>query len=446
MALHVVFAAVASLAVLARGAAPSGACPSAGAAENATEDLEEAGFVQAARHLHWQAGCTEPLGLGETCVLPTSDCTNKHPQQSCPCDEGLTCVPQGPPSRACAGTCYLKDGQLCERDGDCAGGACGGLFSKSIKSGLCRTNLSSVTINLIDVSGGGLDANPELKKAFEKAASRYESIITGQVVIPEPLVVDIEISVEPIDGPSNILAFAGPTYVVGMDILPYGVRWLPTSGIMVFDIEDILSPTFAPLAEPIILHEMAHVLGLGILWELSYLGGVFSTAYDMTNCHKTAGVDTRYNSLDGFATSAYLHRKGYVPTGLPSLYTRGRVPPIDSASCGHWDEATLDNELMTPFVDLGGMPLSDVTIGLFEDLGYVVDYSAADRYRVPVNGAVLAASRQGKKLNATFDEKQPELAGIVLQPGGRVPRDQARAYTDEQVTKLRAKYSTSASR
>ena len=48
----------------------------------------------------------------------------------------------------------------------------------------------------------------------------------------------------------------------------------------------------------------------------------------------------------------------------------------------HWDEETFDAELMTGFIALGESPLSVMTIGSMQDLGYVVNNNAADRYQV----------------------------------------------------------------
>ena len=48
---------------------------------------------------------------------------------------------------------------------------------------------------------------------------------------------------------------------------------------------------------------------------------------------------------------------------------------------GHWDEACLDNELMTGWLDSGRPnPVSRITIGGFEDIGYSVDYDVAEEY------------------------------------------------------------------
>jgi len=61
-------------------------------------------------------------------------------------------------------------------------------------------------------------------------------------------------------------------------------------------------------------------------------------------------------------------------------------PPVEtdfgSGAAGlHWDEECLVDELMTGKVDGATIfPLSKLTIASLEDLGYNVDYSAADEY------------------------------------------------------------------
>ena len=48
--------------------------------------------------------------------------------------------------------------------------------------------------------------------------------------------------------------------------------------------------------------------------------------------------------------------------------------------CSHWSEACLQTELMTGFVESTPTPLSRITIGTLQDLGYTVDYSKADYF------------------------------------------------------------------
>ena len=51
---------------------------------------------------------------------------------------------------------------------------------------------------------------------------------------------------------------------------------------------------------------------------------------------------------------------------------------------GHWDDATFGNELMTGALDFTGTnPLSVITVGAFDDMGYGVNYAAAQPYSPP---------------------------------------------------------------
>jgi len=86
--------------------------------------------------------------------------------------------------------------------------------------------------------------------------------------------------------------------------------------------------------------------------------------------------------------------------------TTGTSVPLantgSTASNGvHWRESVLVTEVMTPFIEAAGvaMPLSTITVGAMQDLGYTVDYAMADVYRKPgagpisqsVNGATPAS-------------------------------------------------------
>ena len=49
-------------------------------------------------------------------------------------------------------------------------------------------------------------------------------------------------------------------------------------------------------------------------------------------------------------------------------------------ACAHFDEACLRSELMTGYISNAILPLSIITVGALDDLGYVVNYTAADNY------------------------------------------------------------------
>jgi hypothetical protein len=80
----------------------------------------------------------------------------------------------------------------------------------------------------------------------------------------------------------------------------------------------------------------------------------------------------------------------------------------------HWRESTFQSELMTGYVNRGGMPLSAITVGSLADLGYVVNPFAADPFTVP--GSV-SASRNTTVVGPGWEGRLPSR-GVVLTPNG----------------------------
>ena len=178
-----------------------------------------------------------------------------------------------------------------------------------------------------------------------------------------------------IDGPGNALAQAGPCLAtrVGSNLLPY-------FGMMEFDVADLEWMERTGTLEPVILHEMAHVLGIGTFWQHLDL---------LANPSLRAGrqVDT-YLALP-LAIAAFDRAGGvsYTGGGKVPVANMGTRPGSDDA---HWRQSVLGNELMTPSIEATARssPLSAITIQSLADLGYTVDVSLADAYRLPAAAAV----------------------------------------------------------
>jgi hypothetical protein len=108
---------------------------------------------------------------------------------------------------------------------------------------------------------------------FARAKAKWESVITGDLPsydirslgtrtgcsLPEE-VDDMFICAryEAIDGPSNVLGYAGSEYVRGPWEAGVG---LPINGYMVFDNADVPRIRAGPTFMNTILHEMGHILG-----------------------------------------------------------------------------------------------------------------------------------------------------------------------------------------
>lgn len=204
---------------------------------------------------------------------------------------------------------------------------------------------------------------PEVQIALRRARDRW-----GQVLgptDPAPLRSDriygiqvdstadlhIRIAMDRIDGPirpgiPNILAHAGPMTYPRPAGTPHAT--IPMIGRLTIDSEDVDFMAARGILEDVLLHEIGHVLGIGTLWPHVGLtsGGYF---------------------IDGRTAAAYRDAGG-----------EGNVP----VAPGHWSEESLGTELMTPSVCLISNPLSLVTIRSLVALGYEVNESAADPWRV----------------------------------------------------------------
>ena len=208
---------------------------------------------------------------------------------------------------------------------------------------------------------GGL--TPTQRAVFEVAAARWSEIIVGDLppATVEGAVVDdvlIDARGVAIDGPSGILGQAGPT------ILRNESR-LPAAGVMEFDIGDLAQLEASGGLLNVIIHEMGHVLGIGTLWRAQNL---------LSGAGSPNPIFTGMNAMREFAVLA----NNPTPLPVPVANTGGQ-----GTRDGHWREAVFGSELMTGFLNPAMNPISRLTIASLEDLGYDVNYAAADPYVLP---------------------------------------------------------------
>ncbi len=207
---------------------------------------------------------------------------------------------------------------------------------------------------------------PSQQAVFEDAAERWEEIITDDVpdvVVPGFGFVDdvaMDASAPFIDGPGGILGQAGPT------VFREG-SFLPARGIMQFDSADLQFLEDSGLLEDVILHEMAHVIGFGTIWQ------------DLDLLTGAGGADPRFVGAE--ATDEYNDIFGVSESGVPVEADFG-----PGTALSHWDEDLFGNELMTGFIGIGDNPLSRITAASMGDLGYEVNVDAADVYAPPFIG------------------------------------------------------------
>jgi hypothetical protein len=237
---------------------------------------------------------------------------------------------------------------------------------------------------------GGL--TQKQKNAFKAAADRWTKVIVGDlpsVQVDGETIDDLLILAQgtPIDGPGRILGQAGPTHL--RPASAGSAAFIPAKGIMSFDTADLKKMEQDGTLRDVITHEMGHVLGIGTIWDSKKL-------------LKKAGT-----SNPTFAGSSAMKefrtlRGGGALKQVPVENTGG-----GGTADSHWRETVFRNELMSGFISAAGNPLSRLTVGSLEDLGYVVDMNAAEAYNLP-NLQALAES------GALTSHIAPINVGIML--------------------------------
>jgi hypothetical protein len=213
------------------------------------------------------------------------------------------------------------------------------------------------------------------KNAFKVAADRWASVIVGDlpsVAVDGEVIDDLLILAQgtAIDGPRGILGQAGPTHIRPASAGKF--KFLPVKGIMSFDTADLKAMQTDGTLKDVITHEMGHVIGIGTIWERK---GLLKDAG--TNTVRFVGKNARkeFGKL----------KKG--PAADVPVENTGGPGTAD----GHWRETVFRNELMSGFIAAPNNPLSRLTVASLLDMGYEVDLSKAEPYKLPDLLAVAAA-------------------------------------------------------
>jgi hypothetical protein len=270
----------------------------------------------------------------------------------------------------------------------------------------------------IDVRFFGPEMTPDQKALFTNAAARISGIITGDIpantltginlaancgmpglpMISESIDdVVIYATVRPIDGSRNILARAGPCLVRQPT-----EGYLTLVGVMEFDEADMGLMAANGYLQEVITHEMLHVVGVGTLWSSRGL-----LAFAGTPAIAFTGGASQQGCIDS---------GGFIicETGVP-VENSGGAGTVGS----HWRETTFGNELMTGYVNAGGMPLSQTTVGSLRDVGYAVNPFAADPYTLPGTAPSMSLIPAP---NVVWEAELPQLSVVDGKGGTKVIR------------------------
>lgn len=209
---------------------------------------------------------------------------------------------------------------------------------------------------------------PAQQEIFELAAATWESYITGYQPGISITGITIQASTPNLVDPegTDILGLANATAWVNQG----GFR-LTTAGFMQFDSENVDQLMADGWFDEVVIHEMGHVLGIGINWISN---GVYING------------SGRYTGQYGVA--AYNAEFGQTGDYIPVELSGGT-----STANRHWDEVDMGaaltgitdimgrdiaHELMTGWLNVGRPPyIANFTIQSLRDIGFtVVDLSA----------------------------------------------------------------------
>ena len=251
----------------------------------------------------------------------------------------------------------------------------------------------------IDVSFVG-NVSDKTKVAAREAADRWQSIITGD--LPSTMVngvyVDdftLVVREEMVDGPSNALAYASPTRTDANGQMIVQKRSTSNTAYGGTAVVDIADRDNAQIKD-ILVHEIGHALGVGPFWRLEYI----------MPYAKPLGL------VKNLMTDNPIYVGRYALAEYRKLVPGAVGVPLEAGGGGgtrgaHWSEAVFGNELMTGYLS-PTMPLSRITVGALQDLGYSVNYAKADPYRLPT--VIFAAAGSGSQGGLS--------GGITSRPAG----------------------------
>lgn len=271
----------------------------------------------------------------------------------------------------------------------------------------CAVPARAIDFITLDFDAGMSDIQ---RQTFTDAAAYWNSAITGfkapyiyetdgATVTTVPPTLTITASIPSIDGVGGVLGQAGPVGQVFADFTygdndnvtpnPTYARYYTKTGVMSFDSADVAAMIANNTFFGVVLHEMAHVLGIGTLWAMNTQYGVGNPMYDPSAASNTGMLGEPVGAYTGqYALAKWISEFGQTGATYVPVEKGGGSGTAD----GHWNEADGGSIAVGPVSNLTGLDVSDelmtgwasdqffvseMTLGSLEDLGYDVDYSKA---------------------------------------------------------------------
>jgi len=216
-------------------------------------------------------------------------------------------------------------------------------------SKVSHAGLISINVN----HTGGLSESQV--SIFDSAKDLWGSVLTG-IQSSFDLTLNIAASGADIDGRNGTLGQAGPTRAIIDSDLGFVYA---SEGRMQFDTADLNYMENNNTLFDVIVHEMAHVLGFGTLWDPASLSNVF------------AGTQSVYVDGSGQYTGAFALAEYRAEFDPDALFIPVELDGGGGTVDAHWDEFWDggSSDLMTGYLE-GVTSLSRTTIASFADIGY----------------------------------------------------------------------------
>ena len=222
--------------------------------------------------------------------------------------------------------------------------------------------------------------------------NHWDSIVTPDSRFTSTYTIEISFDIDRLD--TGVLGGASVQTVYYFGSMSYGNTYPATATITMNDLyissmKSNVRTSGKTEYYYVLLHEVGHVFGIGSFWNL-------------TNTPKLSYVEDGETKYYYTGTHAVREYKSYMPAIADKILG---IPIEDDGSAGtinvHPEEGHegtisidsryingvfhpgLDTELMTGWIDSSPVdtPLSRITLGFLEDMGYGVNYNLADYYR-----------------------------------------------------------------
>jgi hypothetical protein len=235
------------------------------------------------------------------------------------------------------------------------------LFSALVLAGVFMASqayASHVPFSIDIEFNGGLSASQQ--NTFIDAEDFWEKTLTSyteSVAFPPGMTIQAE--GKDIDGVGGVLGSAGPR-----SAYRYNQKFYTATGIMSFDSADLSNMERNGTLYSVIVHEMAHVIGFGTLWQSNGL----------------------YDAGTGEYTGAYANAAYRQEFDADALFVPVELDGGPGTEDGHWDEtwAGPSSDIMTGYIE-GAITISNTTLAAFRDLGYNTSSAEKSSESTPTN-------------------------------------------------------------